>query len=222
APAGEIVLLAPQDSRTAAAEHELDELHELDGLSHEKEHHYDENSVYAQMYEDAVSATREGSAEHEQIEVESRGGGSMPEVSYERVSLSSLPPAVPDAVSLDAEARLLEATLPEVDRRIESGESRQLIMKEVIYSEHGALERADKRERVVRAFAASAPEAARDTPPSRREQLQALSTLHALAVAEAARESVRYSPDALRWARDYYSRTEPEATQGRHAQGTQH
>src|SRR5215213_8416627 len=220
--AAEMVLLEPQDSLSAAGEHELSELHELEGLSHENEHHHDENTVYAQMYEDAVSATREGAAEHEQIEVESRGGGFVPEVSYERVSLSSLPPAVPDAVSLDAEARLLEATLPEVDRRIESGESRQLIMKEVIYSEHGALERADKRDRVVRAFAASAPEAARDTPPSRREQLQALSTLHALAVAEAARESVRYSPDALRWARDYYSRTEPEATQGRRALGPQH
>lgn len=220
--AAEMVLLEPQDSLSAAGEHELAELHELDGLSHENEHHHDENTVYAQMYEDAVLATREGSAEHEQIEVESRGGGSMPEVSYERVSLSSLPPAVPEGISLDAESRLLEVTLPEVDRRIESGESRQLIMKEVIYSEHGALERADKRDRVVRAFAASAPEAARDTPPSRREQLQALSTLHALAVAEAARESVRYSPEALRWARDYYSRTEPDATQGRRAQGTQH
>jgi uncharacterized phage-like protein YoqJ len=212
--AGEMLLLEPQEH--AAEEAERDEEHSLEFGDFERgasdpDHLRDENESYARAYEEAVAGVHEHRGGYEHVEVEARDlGGAMPEVAYERIDLDEQPPAVPDAISLDAEERLLAETLPEVDRRLEAGESRGKILGEVVYAPHRAGERADKTARVSRAFAARSPEAARNTPPGRAEELQALITLHVLATGEAARESKRFSPGALATLRAVYSGRQAE------------
>ncbi|MFL6284597.1 MAG: DNA-processing protein DprA [Pyrinomonadaceae bacterium] len=210
--AEEMARLEPQDLDRDDSEREDGQALEFEDYERgaaEPDHLRDESEVYALAYEDAVAAAREPSLDHELSEVESRGG-SMPEVTYERIDLGEQCPALPDALSPEAEERLLDQVLPEVDRRIEAGEPRSQVLAEVVYSQHRAEERADKAARVARAFASQSPEAARNVPATRAEELQALTTLHALAAGEARREAGRFSPGALDSLRSTYAKTEPE------------
>lgn len=214
--ASEMVLLEPQDhdrEESGREDGQALDFEDYERGASEPEHLRDESELYALAYEEAVGAAREPGQEREAVEVEARdfGGGAMPEVTYERIDLGEQPPALPDSLTPEAEEHLLTQVLPDVDRRIESGESRSRIMAEVVYRHHAADDRAEKSSRVARAFAAQSPEASRNTPPTRAEELQALTTLHALAAGEARREAGRFSPRALDSLRNTYSRTEPEA-----------
>lgn len=200
--AAEMMALEP---RQEDEEHILDETlidHEL--AQSDAEHFRDENELYAHLYEEAVEMGQLSAESHDHVEVEDRTGPAMPETSYERISLSDLPPAIPEGISLDEQDRLLSETIPSVDKDLEQGMSRDEIMRG-IYAEYAREARDLLDDRVTAQFAAAQDKNDLSRGATRSELLQAYTTLQVLVSEELDKELSRFDASTLRELRQFYA-----------------
>jgi hypothetical protein len=192
-----------------ADELSLDEPYEgITRASFESGATYDENEIYAEIYEAAIGDTDALLPEQDDLvgEMRDRVGISL-DANYERINLDELVPALPEGYVIDGEFteagnRLFQETLPRVDRAIESGASRKEIL-DAIYKEHAEAARTDHAERVAAAFAQDGSGAGEPGEPTRQEKLLALTTFRVLLSGEYLRETRGYSRESIRWAKEF-------------------
>jgi uncharacterized phage-like protein YoqJ len=206
--AAEMSALEPRE----AEEHELDDPFEHEPLQLEADRLHDENEVYAHLFEEAIERGSEQAQEHDHVEVELRGGSALPETAYERINLNDLPPGIPEGISLEEEERLLTETLPAIDKAIESGVSRDEIMRG-IYASNAREERDGHGAKVLGLFAAASLVTDRAGGATRAELLQAYTTLRVLVSEELEKELSRISPEVLRQMREYHASTRQSQSQ---------
>jgi hypothetical protein len=105
--------------------------------------------------------------------------GRVPSVEYERVRLSGLPPRLPDGLTEEDERRLRYEIVPRIDRQLENGARPRDITGWLSALQRAEAERA-RDDHAARLMLARSPDANREHPLTRAEELRALYTLHAL------------------------------------------
>lgn len=115
-------------------------------------------------------------------------GSKISNVEYERVRLASLPPRLPDGLTEEDERRLRYEIIPRIDRQLETGARPRDIVGQLYAEQRADAERA-RDDHAARLIYARSPDANREHPLTRAEELRALYTLHALS-AETEREKI--------------------------------
>lgn len=198
-------------------EHSLDETaeREFEQTLSENDRLHDENEVYAELYTEATehyAGEQLYAQEPDHLEVEARQPGALPQTLYERTSLRELPPMVPDEISLETRERIFNRTLPSVDRALESGTSREEIMRG-IYSSIALRDRTDQAAKIGAIFAAASPEnSGRDVQTTRETALSAYTTLKVLVSGALEKERARFTPHVLESSRRFYEQNPPSGT----------
>lgn len=182
--------------------HGLATISDLTGLSsesffHDESTNIDENQVYSDLFEHAIADAIEfNTPDH--LALEPSPGGAALEATFDRVNLDALPPALPDGLSETNENYLIEELLPTIDAKIESGFTRSQILAPV-YGDNRAQQAETLQQRV---YNSGTPWV--EGPPSREDQLNALSSLRLLIAGEYKHETRSFSREAIDWAKDNY------------------
>lgn len=167
----------------------------------------DENQVYTDVLESAVFDAIDFS-DSDHLSSERLSAGPALDATFDRINLDSLPPAIPDTLSEQTEAFLLDSLIPAVDAQLESGFSRQEILS-TIYETNREIERERFNDRLVNAFQVSPDAANNRQPPSREDRLNALTSLRLLVAGEYKRETRGFTRDAIEFAKANY-RLDPD------------
>ncbi len=175
----------------------------------------DENHLYAEMYEMAISDAPEPEMDHLGAEHETLSTVTF-EATFDRISLAQLPPQVPD--SLQTPDELINQVLPAIDSQIENGVSRADILAP-LYESNRAADQRDFQNNVANTFA-RAGELPTDAVLSRAEELNAISSLRVLVAAEYREQTKPFSREAIQWAKEnYFVNADRARAQGKLKQG---
>jgi hypothetical protein len=181
----------------------------------------DENQIYADMYEMAISDPLEfATPEGDHLGAERELGTSVTlDVTYDRINLAALPPQIPESLTLETQTELFERVLPSVDTQIENGVSKREILSP-IYETNREIEQRDFENRVTETFARAGNNALSERIVSRAEELNAVSSLRILVGAEYRQQTKPYRRAAIQWAKENY-RVNPDwlRSQGKLQQG---
>ena len=164
----------------------------------------DENQIYADMYEAAISDHGEfATPEGDHLGAEREAGTSVTlEATYDRINLAALPPQIPDNLSLETQSELLDHLLPYVDSQIERGASKRDILAP-LYENNREAEQRGFENQVTDTFTRAGSDVA-DRPLSRIEELQAVSSLRILVGAEYRQQTKPFTREAILWAKENY------------------
>ena len=168
------------------------------------EHHleipeHDENHLYAEMYEMAVSDAPEPDIDHLGVDHETLSTVTF-EATFDRISLAQQPPQIPD--SIQTPDQLIKNVLPVIDIQIETGVSKADIL-EPLYESNRAADQRDFQDNVANTFA-RAGEIPIDATLSRSEEVNAISSLRILVATEYRDQTKQFSREAILWARENY------------------
>jgi hypothetical protein len=120
----------------------------------------------------------EPTREHAEDERETIGS-KISNVEYERVRLAGVPPRFPDGLTKEEDGRLRYEIVPRIDRQIENGaRPRDIIGR--LYAEQRAEAERTRDEYTARLMLTRSPDANREHPLTRAEELRALYILHTL------------------------------------------
>ena len=125
---------------------------EYDSALETPDHSQDENHLYAEMYEMAISDAPEPEMDHLGAEHETLSTVTF-EATFDRISLAQLPPQVPD--SLQTPDQLINHVLPTIDSQIENGVSRADILAP-LYESNRAADQRDFQNNVANTFTRAA------------------------------------------------------------------
>ena len=167
----------------------------------------DENQVYTDVLESAVFDAIDFS-DSDHLSSERLSAGPALDATFDRINLNSLPPVIPDTLSEQTEAFLLDSLIPAVDAQLESGFSRQEILS-TLYETNREIERERFNDRLANAFQVSPDAANNRQPPSREDRLNALTSLRLLVAGEYKRETHGFTRDAIEFAKTNY-RLDPD------------
>lgn len=175
------------------------------------DHSQDENYLYAQMYEMAVSDVPEPEMDHLGVEHETLSTVTF-EATFDRISLAQLPPQIPTSIQTPDE--LINDVLPIIDTQIENGISKADILGP-LYETNRAADQLNFQDNVANAFT-RAGELPTDASLSRAEELNAISSLRILVATEYREQTKPFSREAIAWAKDnYLSNADRERAQGK-------
>jgi len=172
---------------------------EYDSALETPDHSQDENRLYAEMYEMAISDAPEPEMDHLGAEHETLSTVTF-EATFDRISLAQLPPQVPD--SLQTPDQLINHVLPTIDSQIENGVSRADILAP-LYESNRAADQRDFQNNVANTFT-RAGELPTDAALSRAEELNAISSLRILVATEYREQTKPFSREAVQWAKENY------------------
>lgn len=176
-----------------------------------QDHSQDENYLYAQMYEMAVSDVPEPEMDHLGVEHETLSTVTF-EATFDRISLAQLPPQIPTSIQTPDE--LINDVLTIIDTQIENGISKADILGP-LYETNRAVDQLDFQNNVANAFT-RAGELPTDASLSRAEELNAISSLRILVATEYREQTKPFSREAIAWAKDNYLRNaDRERAQGK-------
>ena len=176
-----------------------------------QDHSQDENYLYAQMYEMAVSDVPEPEMDHLGVEHETLSTVTF-EATFDRISLAQLPPQIPTSIQTPNE--LINDVLPIIDTQIENGISKADILGP-LYETNRAADQLNFQNNVANAFT-RAGELPTDDSLSRAEELNAISSLRILVATEYREQTKPFSREAIAWAKDNYLRNaDRERAQGK-------
>ena len=181
----------------------------------------DENQIYADIYEMAISdplgfATPEG----DHLGAERELGTSVTlDATFDRINLAALPPQIPESLTLETQTELFERVLPSVDTQLENGVSKKEILSP-IYETNREIAQRDFENRVTETFARADSNPLSERIVSRAEELNAVSSLRILVGAEYRQQTKPFSRAAIQWAKENY-RVNPDwlRSQGKLQQG---
>jgi hypothetical protein len=181
----------------------------------------DENQIYADMYEMAISDTLEfATPEGDHLGAERELGTSVTlDAAFDRINLAALPPQIPDSLTLETQTELFERVLPSVDTQLENGVSKKEILSP-IYETNREIAQRDLENRVTETFARADSNPLSERIVSRAEELNAVSSLRILVGAEYRQQTKPFSRAAIQWAKENY-RVNPDwlRSQGKLQQG---
>src|SRR6266851_5672847 len=163
----------------------------------------DENQIYAAMFEQGVLDEIEfATPERDHLGAERQPSDNRAlDATFDRINLDALPPRVPDTLTSETETRLFQEILPRIDSQIENGLSKKEILSP-IYEANRTHETNRFEERVARVFHSDVD--SHPSPPTRHEELNALSSLRLLVAAEYRRETKYFTSEAIQWAKENY------------------
>ena len=162
-----------------------------------QDHSQDENHLYAEMYEMAVSDVPEPEMDHLGVEHETLSTVTF-EATFDRISLAQLPPQIPTSIQTPDE--LINDVLTIIDTQIENGISKADILGP-LYETNRAADQLDFQNNVANAFT-RAGELPTDASLSRAEELNAISSLRILVATEYREQTKPFSREAIAWAKD--------------------
>ena len=181
----------------------------------------DENQIYADMYEMAISDPLEfATPEGDHLGAERELGTSVTlDVTFDRINLAALPPQIPESLTLETQTELFERVLPSVDTQLENGVSKKEILSP-IYETNREIAQRDFENRVTEIFARANSNPLSERIVSRAEELNAVSSLRILVGAEYRHQTKPFSRQAIQWAKENY-RVNPDwlRSQGKLQQG---
>ncbi len=181
----------------------------------------DENQIYADIYEMAISDPLEfATPEGDHLGAERELGTSVTlDVTYDRINLAALPPQIPESLTLETQTELFERVLPSVDTQLENGVTKKEILSP-IYETNREIEQRDFENRVTETFARAGNNALSERIVSRAEELNAVSSIRILVGAEYRQQTKPFSRAAIQWAKENY-RVNPDwlRSQGKLQQG---
>lgn len=165
----------------------------------------DENQIYADMYEMAISDTLEfATPEGDHLGAERELGTSVTlDASFDRINLAALPPQIPESLTLETQTELFERVLPSVDTQLENGVSKREILSP-IYETNREIEQRAFENHVTETFARAGNNALSERIVSRAEELNAVSSLRILVAAEYRQQTKPFSRAAIQWAKENY------------------
>jgi hypothetical protein len=179
------------------------------------DHSQDENYLYAEMYEMAISDAPEAEMDHFGVDYETLSTVTF-EATFDRISLAQLPPQIPHSVQTPDQ--LLTDVLPVIDIQIENGVSKADIL-EPLYESNRVADQRDFQNNVANTFI-RAGELPSDASVSRAEELNAISSLRILVATEYREQTKPFSREAIQWAREnYLVNADRERAQGKLKQG---
>ena len=179
------------------------------------DHSQDENYLYAEMYEMAISDAAESEMDHFGVDHETLSTVTF-EATFDRISLAQLPPQIPHSVQTPDQ--LLTDVLPVIDIQIENGVSKADIL-EPLYESNRVADQRDFQNNVANTFT-RAGELPSDASVSRAEELNAISSLRILVATEYREQTKPFSREAIQWAREnYLVNADRERAQGKLKQG---
>jgi uncharacterized protein DUF4326 len=169
----------------------------------------DENQLYADMYELAISDTPELiTPEGDHLGAEREVTTSVVlDATFDRINLGSLPPPLPE-LSIETETQLFDHILPSIDAQLESGVTKREILSP-LYAANRETEQRNFESRVNEIFLRANPNESNDRTLSRSEELNAISSLRILVRAEYDHQTKPFTREAIQWAKDNY-RTNPD------------
>ncbi len=181
----------------------------------------DENQIYADMYEMAISDTLEfATPEGDHLGAERELGTSVTlDAIFDRINLAALPPQIPESLTLETQTELFERVLPSVDTQLENGVSKKEILSP-IYETNREIAQRDFENRVTEIFARAGNNAVSERIVYRAEELNAVSSLRILVGVEYRQQTKPFSRAAIQWAKENY-RVNPDwlRSQGKLQQG---
>ena len=181
----------------------------------------DENQIYADIYEMAISDTLEfATPEGDHLGAERELGTSVTlDASFDRINLAALPPQIPESLTLETQTELFERVLPSVDTQLENGVSKKEILSP-IHETNREIAQRDFENRVTETFARANSNPLNQRIVSRAEELNAVSSLRILVGAEYRQQTKPFSRAAIQWAKENY-RVNPDwlRSQGKLQQG---
>jgi len=165
----------------------------------------DENQIYANIYEMAISDTLEfATSEGDHLGAERELGTSVTlDATFDRINLAALPPQIPDSLTLETQTELFERVLPSVDTQLENGVSKKEILSP-IYETNREIAQRDFENRVTETFARADSNPLSERIVSRAEELNAVSSLRILVGAEYRHQTKPLSRQAIQWAKENY------------------
>src|SRR5215213_7393492 len=179
------------------------------------DHSQDENYLYAEMYEMAISDAAASEMDHFGVDHETLSTVTF-EATFDRISLAQLPPQIPHSVQTPDQ--LLTDVLPVIDIQIENGVSKADIL-EPLYESNRVADQRDFQNNVANTFT-RAGELPSDASVSRAEELNAISSLRILVATEYREQTKPFSREAIQWAREnYLVNADRERAQGKLKQG---
>ena len=165
----------------------------------------DENQIYANIYEMAISDPLGFAApEGDHLGAEREIGTSVTlDATFDRINLAALPPQIPDSLTLETQTELFERVLPSVDTQLENGVSKKEILSP-IYETNREIAQRDFENRVTETFARADTNPLSERIVSRAEELNAVSSLRILVGAEYRHQTKPFSRQAIQWAKENY------------------